>query len=78
LRSQKKLGIAEADFEKAYHSFEVEKSLQRADELVQRYRVTAVPTFVVNGKYIADMATAGGPERVLSEVSDLAALEHKH
>jgi thiol:disulfide interchange protein DsbA len=74
----KKLGIADADFEKAYHSFEVEKSLQRADELVQRYRVSAVPTFVVNGKYIADMATAGGPERVLSEVSDLAALEHKH
>jgi thiol:disulfide interchange protein DsbA len=74
----KKLGIPEADFEKAYHSFEVEKSMQRADELVQRYRVSAVPTFVVNGKYIADVATAGGPERLLSEVSDLAALEHKH
>ena len=74
----RKLGIPEADFEKVYHSFEVEKSMQRADELVQRYRVSAVPTFVVNGKYIADVATAGGPERLMSEVSDLAALEHKH
>ena len=54
----KKLGISETDFEKAYHSFEVENSLQRADELVQRYRITGVPTFVVNGKYIADVGTA--------------------
>jgi thiol:disulfide interchange protein DsbA len=54
----RKLGISEADFEKTYHSFEVEKSLQRADELGQRYRVTGVPTFVVNGKFIADVGTA--------------------
>ena len=74
----RKLGISEADFEKAYHSFDVEKSLQRADELVQRYRVSAVPTFVVNGKYITDVATAGGPERLLSEIGDLAAQEHRH
>ena len=31
--------------------------MQRADELVQRYRVNSgVPTFVVNGKYITDVA----------------------
>jgi protein dithiol oxidoreductase (disulfide-forming) len=74
----KKLGISEVDFEKAYHSFAVETDLQRADELVQRYRVTAVPTFVVNGKYVADVQTAGGPERLLALVNDLAAQEHKH
>jgi len=80
----KKLGISEADFEKAYHSFDVEKSLQRADELVQRYRVTGVPTFVVNGKYIADVGTASlpsqtaVPERLITLLNDLAAQEHKH
>jgi len=74
----RKLGIPEDAFEKAYHSFGVETAMQRADELVQRYRVTAVPTFVVNGKYIADVSTAGGPERLLSLISDLAAQEHKH
>ncbi|MGO9933035.1 MAG: thiol:disulfide interchange protein DsbA/DsbL [Steroidobacteraceae bacterium] len=73
----KKLGIPEADFEKAYHSFDVEKSMQRADELVQRYRVNAVPAFVVNGKYFADVGTAGSQERLIAEVADLAALEHK-
>jgi protein dithiol oxidoreductase (disulfide-forming) len=74
----KKLGISEADFEKAYHSFAVENALGKADVLVQRYRITGVPTFVVNGKFIADVATAGGPERLMSVVADLAAQEHKH
>ncbi len=74
----KKFGIAEADFKKAYHSFTVENDLQRADELVQRYRIDGVPTFVINGKYLADVRTAGSPERLISLVGDLAAQEHKH
>jgi thiol:disulfide interchange protein DsbA len=74
----RKFGISESDFKKAYHSFAVETALQRADELVQRYRVDGVPRFVVNGKYIADVQTAGSPERLISLVGDLAAQEHKH
>jgi thiol:disulfide interchange protein DsbA len=73
-----KHGISESDFKKAYHSFGVETALQRADELVQRYRIDGVPTFVVNGKYVADVRSADGQERLLSLVSDLAAQEHKH
>jgi thiol:disulfide interchange protein DsbA len=56
----------------------VEARLQRADELVQRYRIDGVPTFVINGKYLADVRSAAGPERLLTLVSDLAAQEHKH
>ena len=74
----KKFGISEAEFKKAYHSFTVENDLQRADELVQRYRIDGVPTFVINGKYLADVRTAGSPERLISLVDDLAAQEHKH
>ena len=74
----KKFGVSEADFKKAYHSFDVETALQRADELVQRYRVDGVPRFIVNGKYVVDVATAGSPERLISLVGDLAAQEHKH
>jgi hypothetical protein len=37
-----------------------------------------VPTFVINGKYIADVRTAGTPERLITLVSDLADQEHKH
>jgi thiol:disulfide interchange protein DsbA len=74
----RRLGIPEADFEKEYHGFNVETAMQRADQLVQRYRVTAVPTFVVNGKYITDVGMAGGPDRLMSLLGDLAAQEHKH
>jgi thiol:disulfide interchange protein DsbA len=74
----KKFGISEEAFKKAYHSFAVETSLQRADQLVQRYRIEGVPTFIVNGKYVIDVRSAGSPERLLSLVDDLAAQEHKH
>jgi protein dithiol oxidoreductase (disulfide-forming) len=74
----KKFGIPEDAFKKAYHSFAVETALQRADQLVQRYRIDGVPTFVVNGKYVVDVRSAGGPDKLLSLVGDLAAQEHKH
>ena len=81
----KKFGISEEAFKKAYHSFAVETALQRADQLVQRYRVDGVPSFVINGKYVADVRSAGlpnggpgAPERLISLVGDLAAQEHKH
>jgi thiol:disulfide interchange protein DsbA len=74
----KKFGISEDAFKKASQSFSVETALQRADQLVLRYRIEGVPTFVVNGKYVADVRSAGSPERLLSLVDDLAAQEHKH
>lgn len=74
----KKQGIPEDEFKKAYHSFPVDTDLQKADALVQRYRIDGVPSFVINGKYVADVRTAGNPERLMSLVGDLAAQEHKH
>jgi thiol:disulfide interchange protein DsbA len=74
----KKLGLSDADFEKAYQDMNVQTAMQRADQLVERYRVAAVPTFVVNGKYTTDVTMAGGPEKLMSLLSDLAAQEHRH
>jgi protein dithiol oxidoreductase (disulfide-forming) len=73
----RKEGIPEDDFKKAYHSFQVDQAVIKADELVQRYRIDGVPTFVVNGKFITDVRTAGSPERLMALVGDLAAQEHK-
>jgi protein dithiol oxidoreductase (disulfide-forming) len=73
----KKEGIPEDEFKKAYHSFTVDNDLEKADSLVQRYRVDGVPTFVINGKYIADARLAGSQERLMALVGDLVALEHK-
>jgi thiol:disulfide interchange protein DsbA len=74
----RKFGISDEAFKNAYHSFAVETALQRADQITERYRIAGVPTFIVNGKYIADVGTAQGEERLLSLISDLAAMEHKH
>ena len=73
-----KFGISEAAFRSAYHSMPVDLAMQRADALVQRYRIDGVPRFVINGKYIADVASAGSPERLMALVGDLAVQEHKH
>jgi thiol:disulfide interchange protein DsbA len=73
----RKFGISEDDFRKAYHSFAVDTALQKADQLMERYRIDGVPTFVINGKFVADVHTADGPERLMSLVGDLAAQEHK-
>ena len=74
----RKYGIADQDFRNKYeHDMGVDTALQHADQLIERYRVTAVPDFVVNGKFIADVATAGSPERLISLINDLAAAEHK-
>jgi protein dithiol oxidoreductase (disulfide-forming) len=73
----RRFGISDADFSKAYHSMPVDMDMQKADQLVQRYRVEGVPTFVVNGKFITDVRSAGSPEHLMSLVADLAAQEHK-
>jgi protein dithiol oxidoreductase (disulfide-forming) len=73
----KKFGVSDVDFKKAYHSMPVDLALQKADELVQRYRIDGVPRFVINGKFIADVASAGSAERLMPLVGDLATAEHK-
>jgi thiol:disulfide interchange protein DsbA len=70
-------GIAEEEFRKAYNSFAVETNLQRAEQLMRRYRVSGVPLMVVNGKYTADVSSAGGQNQLVELISDLAARENK-
>jgi thiol:disulfide interchange protein DsbA len=70
-------GIKAEDFNKAWDSFTVNSSLQRAEQLTQRYRVEGVPLFVVNGKYTTDVSHAGGPGQLLSVINDLAASEKR-
>jgi thiol:disulfide interchange protein DsbA len=70
-------GVTDADFDRTYRSFSVESKLQRAEQLTKRYKVTGVPLMVVNGKYTADVGTAGGETQLLELINDLAASERK-
>jgi thiol:disulfide interchange protein DsbA len=56
-------------FQGAFNSFAVHTKLQRADDLSRRYRISSVPTVIVNGKYSTD-ATAAGSYNTLLEVID--------
>src|SRR5580698_9284081 len=78
LRFAKANGISESDFVTAYNSFGVQASLQKADDLMRRDRVESVPTIVIAGKYVSDLAMAGGPANLIQLINDLAASEKHH
>ncbi|HMA10670.1 MAG TPA: thiol:disulfide interchange protein DsbA/DsbL [Steroidobacteraceae bacterium] len=68
-------GVKEADFKREYNGFGVSTRLQRAEEIMRRYKIESVPNVIVNGKYETDMGMAGGPEKLISLIDDLAAAE---
>jgi thiol:disulfide interchange protein DsbA len=78
LQFAKDNGISEADFTKAYTDFGVQTALAHADDLVRRYRIDAVPTFVIAGKYETDLQMAGGEANLFHLINDLAASEKHH
>jgi protein dithiol oxidoreductase (disulfide-forming) len=71
-------GVSADDFAKAYNSFAVNNDLERAEEITQRYHVTGVPFFAVNGKYTTDVEKAGNESKLTQLLTDLAASEHRH
>jgi thiol:disulfide interchange protein DsbA len=68
-------GVSEQAARDTLTSFPVETEMRRADLLVRRYRLTGVPAIVVNGKYVAGVDTAGGPDALMELVNYLVALE---
>ncbi len=55
----KTAGVTEADFMRAFNSFSVRSKVQQADTRGRQYRIAAVPTLIVNGKYKVDGRMAG-------------------
>ena len=62
-------------FGNAFDSFEVHTKLQRAEELSRRYRISSVPSIVVNGKYTTDGTSAGSYELLIELIDELVASE---
>ena len=71
-------GISEANFKQEYNGFAVNARLQRAEELMRRFKVESVPYFIINGKYQTDETMAGGKEQLIQLINDLAAAEKSH
>lgn len=75
LKFAKANGISDSEFLKAYNSGEVQADLQHAADLNRRYQITAIPTFVINGKYETGEGMAGGAANLTALIDDLAASE---
>lgn len=58
-------GVSKEEFDKAWHSFVVQSKLKRAINMTGRYKISSVPTMVINGKYLthASMANVRTPEK---------------
>jgi thiol:disulfide interchange protein DsbA len=68
-------GVDKADFDQAYNSFSVRSRVQQANAKGRAYRVTGVPTMIVNGKYRVDGRMAGNNTKMLEVVDYLVAKE---
>ena len=66
-RFAKRYGVSAEDFRNALRSFGVESQLKRIKDLMRRYRILAVPTLVVNGKYVV----RGTPENSMPELLEI-------
>ena len=68
-------GVDSETFNKAFNSMGVITRVQQADARGRMYRVTGVPSMVVNGKYRVDSRLAGNNTRMLQVVDHLVARE---
>lgn len=68
-------GVSADDFKRANASPAIEASLKHAQIMGDRYHVTSVPLFIINGRYVTDAIMAGGQAQVLVLINELAARE---
>ncbi len=70
-------GIDVAEFNKVEKSFSVQAKMSRAKQLTAAYKVSGVPSIIVNGKYMTSNELAGGPERVVQVTDGLVAMSRR-
>lgn len=68
-------GVSEADFNQAYGSFSINTQLGLGKKKAAEYRISGVPSMVVNGKYVVTAGTAGSQKAMLEVVDYLVAQE---
>lgn len=70
-------GVKGEDFTRIYNSHETEIRMKQAYVLAQNYRLTGVPAFVVNGKYLTSGQLAGTYDNILATIDKLVAMERE-
>ena len=67
-------GIEREKFAQAYASEAVKAKVAQARELLKSYDVKAVPTFIVDGKFLTSARLAGGTQQVVQVLDRLVGL----
>ncbi len=70
-------GIDKDKFINAYHSPAIRAKVEAAREMVRRYQVKGVPSFVVDGKFLTSANMAGGVTALMPVVDRLIELARK-
>jgi len=74
-----RFGVSRDDFESVFDSFAVHTKVNRATELIRRYRVDSTPTIIIAGKYTTGRGMAdpveGNPDRLFELIELLSAAE---
>jgi thiol:disulfide interchange protein DsbA len=68
-------GVDEETFLSTLNSFAVHTKIQRARDLIERYRVSGTPGIVIAGKYTASGSQAQSYENWFAIIDELAAVE---
>ena len=61
-----KKGVSVEKYKAAYKSFGVESRVRRASQMTQAYRLDGVPTFAVQGRFVASASLNGDRQQLLS------------
>ena len=64
-------GVDRAKFESMFDSFGVQSKIQRANQLVQSYKIDGTPTLAVGGQFLTSPSTAGGYQESVIEADAL-------
>jgi thiol:disulfide interchange protein DsbA len=70
-------GIDRQKFLTAYNSEDVKKMMAQSRDMMKHYDVRAVPTVVVDGKYMTSARLAGGTRQLAQVVNELVKLARK-
>lgn len=59
-----KAGVSKEQFDKAYENFSIVQQVKNSEAMARQYRLTGVPTFIINGKYKTSVSMTGSEERL--------------
>ncbi len=71
------LGIDADKMEETMESFAVNAEIRKTMRTAQESRVNAVPTVVVNGKYLSTVSMAGGHAQIIDLINELVEKERE-